>query len=319
MLRLVLRRLAILPIALVAVHFLGFSYAVTAAWIHASNNPFVGPSSSGPIPIWPAYTEYLSQVLEGQWGTMGRAQGSIMDAVLTASRATLGLLLIAFLVSAVLGLLLGLSAVRTRPPGAASWLIPISTLGLAMPGFYIGLLLVAALIFYALRNFVPPPLPFDGFGWDRHLVLPVVALAIRPTLQVAQITSRLLGDELREQYVVAERSLGFTWTRIRWRGALRNVLAPIILTVTGAFRYLLGEIVLIEFLFNWPGIGRMLALTLIPPSLSSGVSSSFFLNPRVLSLLLVLFTLLFLLADLFASLLVRRVDPRIAAPEVAHG
>jgi peptide/nickel transport system permease protein len=268
-----------------------------------------------PEPLLPGYTTYLRAAAQGDWGTISGGRGPLLAFVLDASRATLGLLALAFLLSLILGLLLGLQAVRTRPPGASTWLIPVSTVGLAMPGFYIGILAVSALIFYTLRTFQPPPLPFDGFGWDRHLLLPLVALAVRPTLQLAQVTSRLLGDELRQQYVVAERSLGYSWRQIRWHTALRNVLAPVVLTITGSFRLLLGEIVLIELLFNWPGIGRLLALTLIPPELSSGGGSIFFLHPPMLAAVLVLFTLLFLLADLVASTLVRLVDPRLRAVE----
>jgi ABC-type dipeptide/oligopeptide/nickel transport system permease component len=174
------------------------------------------------------------------------------------------------------------------------------------------------MILYTLRTFSRPPLPFDGYGWDEHLILPLIALSLRPTLTLAQATSRLLGEELKRQYVVAERSLGYTWHRIRWKTALRNVMAPLIMTTMSSFRLLLGELVLIELLFNWPGIGRLLALALIPPHTSAGTDLFFYLNPPLLALILVIFTLLFLLADLGASLLLARVDPRVlAGSEVA--
>ncbi|MDQ4075225.1 MAG: ABC transporter permease [Chloroflexota bacterium] len=321
MIRFILRRLLIVPLALLLVHFLGFTYALVAQRIQASRNPFVAPTfSAEPTPLLATYFSYFQEMLHGQFGTLPAGRGGIVSVVLEASLASLGLLAIAFTISLVLGLALGLYAVRTRPPGSASWLIPISTVGLAMPGFYVGILLVAAMIFYTLRTFNRPPLPFDGFGWDRHLILPVFALSLRPTLQLAQTTSRLLGEELKRRYVTAERSLGYSWQRIRWRTALRNVLVPIIFTTAGSFRLMLGELVLIELLFNWPGIGRLFALTLIPPLTSAGNAGVFFLNPPVLALLLTILAFLFLLADLIASLLARWVDPRLdrVGGEVAH-
>jgi peptide/nickel transport system permease protein len=316
MLRFLVRRLVVIPAALLFIHTAGFIYALVAQRINARSNPFVA-ATINPQPLWPTYQEYASLALQGDFGSMPGARGTIPDVLLEASRATLGLLLIAFGISLVLGLLLGLRAVRTRPPGAATWLIPVTTLGLAMPGFFIGIVLAAGLVFYTLRTFRPPPLPFDGFGWDRHLILPVLALSVRPTVQLAQVSSRLLGEELKQQYVIAQRSLGYTWRRIRWRTALRNVLAPIVLTAVGSFRLLLGEIVLIELLFNWPGIGRILALTLMPPELSSGGGSVIFLSPPILSATLVLFTAIFLLADLAGSLLIRAIDPRLRVGEGA--
>jgi len=74
-----------------------------------------------------------------------------------------------------------------------------------MPSFYIGSLLIFVSVYYVIRSSpgTDPPFPLDGFGWDKHLVLPVLALMARPTVQLAQVTAGLLSEELRKQYVIA--------------------------------------------------------------------------------------------------------------------
>ena len=95
-----------------------------------------------------------------------------------------------------------------------------------MPGFYIGSLLIMAALAY-ITSGGHMPLPVQGFGWDLHLVLPVLVLAARPTAQISQVTASLLAGEMDKMYVVAARSVGVPWRTIRRRHALRNIVAPV--------------------------------------------------------------------------------------------
>jgi ABC-type dipeptide/oligopeptide/nickel transport system permease component len=324
--RFVLRRLVIILAALVAVNFLGFAYALIAQRVHQAQNPF-GSGVEGWPPIWPLYMEYVGGILRGDFGNMpiGLAE-SMVGALIKASGASLGLLGLAFTFSLVLGLLLGVLAVRANPARVSGWLVPLSTAGLALPSFYIGTVFIVAMIYYLLGQGkgAPPPLPLQGFGWDLHLVLPTLALMVRPTMQIAQVTAGLLSGELDKQYVTAARSRGNSWGRALWRHALRNVLAPVVLTVAGSFRLLVGELVLVEWLFGWPGLGRLLAFSLIAPRLagpSAVFTGIYFLHPPLVAALLTVFTFIFLLADTLASLIARAYDPRLRAPETEgrHG
>jgi ABC-type dipeptide/oligopeptide/nickel transport system permease component len=79
---------------------------------------------------------------------------------------------------------------------------------------------------------------------------------------------------------------------------------------------LVGELVVIEWLFNWPGLGKMLASTLVPGQLSANLgASALFLDPPTVALDITIIGALFLLADLFASVLVRIIDPRLRAQD----
>jgi peptide/nickel transport system permease protein len=133
----------------------------------------------------------------------------------------------------------------------------------------------------------------------------------RPTMQIAQLTAGILSGELHKQYVRAGRSLGQTWRSIRLKYAMRNIIAPVILTITASFRLLVGELVVVEWLFAWTGLGRLLAQTLVPPLQTNSAETLLFLDPQVVAIILTIFGGLFLLADLLASVAVRAADPRL--------
>lgn len=146
------------------------------------------------------------------------------------------------------------------------------------------------------------------------MVFPVVALMVRPTVQIAQVTGTLLTEELQKTYVFAARSLGHTWTMIKRRLAFRNVLAPVMLTIAGSLRTLVTDLILVEWLFFWPGVGRFLASALIPAGRTDMASSPYLLHPEFTTALLASVTLIFLAADFVASVLVRIFDPRLRVP-----
>jgi len=214
----------------------------------------------------------------------------------------------------VIGVTLGIIAVRVEPPRVSRWLPIISTIGLAMPSFYIGSLF--AVFMFSLIMKRPGSgflLPMGGFGWDFHLVLPTLSLMLRPVVHLAQMTSGLLVGELEKQYVVTARSIGNPWSTVRKRHTLRNILAPVVLSIGRSLRLLVGDLILVEWLFSWPGLGNLLAVALIPSIISIDLGSPLFLDPPVVATLLILIGALFLVADLVASILVRVIDPRLRA------
>jgi ABC-type dipeptide/oligopeptide/nickel transport system permease component len=77
----------------------------------------------------------------------------------------------------------------------------------------------------------------------------------------------------------------------------------------------MGEIILIEWLFRWPGLGLLLGWTLIPANLTSSIGSPLFLNPPVMATVLTIIAAIFLISDFIAALLVKVFDPRLRAPE----
>jgi peptide/nickel transport system permease protein len=317
--RFVIRRIWLIPLAMILANFLGFAYSHLATYFHEMQNPF-GSAVEAPTPIWEAYLSYIQGFSRLDFGNMpllGSKTMPVGEAIANATFASLGLLSLAFLLSLALGLALGFGATRNEPAEVRGWLAPLSATGQAMPGFYLGTLFILVGVITITRGGADAKawLPLQGFGWDSHLVLPTLALLARPTVQIAQFTANLLSGELSKQYVVAARSHGLTWRMARWKHALRNVLAPVILNMASSFRIMVSELILVEYLFGWQGLGRLLALTLIPPSTATVGGLEYtnvtFLHPELVAALMAVFTLLFLVADGIASISARLVDHRL--------
>ena len=311
--QLAFRRALVIPLALQAANFVGFAYAHWARAAQAARNPYLTEVTTGPLPD--AYGMYLARAVHLDFGQLPN-QVAVSDALITAGAASLGLLALALILSVLTGLALGLAATRVSPPGVAGWLNGVSTFGLAMPSFYLGSLLVLGSVYYVLWGpGTAPPIPVQGFGWDLHLVFPLLTLTARPAVQIARVTASLLSEQLREQYVLAARSFGHPWRAIRWRLALRNIYAAVALTIAGSFRLLMGELIIVEWLFNWPGLGRLFAITLIPNLSSSAFGSVApgYLNPPLVAAILTVSTGVFMASDVLASVLARLFDPRLSA------
>lgn len=307
MTRFILRRLAYIPLLLLLANFLGFAYAYYIGPQQAAINPY--SFSGGTIQregVVSQYLTYLNDVLDGNLGVLATGE-SIGSMLMRASAASLAMLGIALTLSILVGLLFGLWAVRISPPKVAGYLTLLSTFGLAAPSFYIGILLIAFSVIYVIYGpGARPLLPFQGFGWDAHLVLPVLALMIQPTVKIAQVTSNLLVDEMDKQYVVAARSVGHSLQKIRRYHAFRNVIAPVILVMAGSLRYMVAELIILERLFDIPGLGRLFSTTLVLTSHSDN-----FLLPPLMAAMMTILAALYLTTDLVASVLVRASDPRI--------
>ena len=325
MLRFILRRLAILPFALILVHFLGFSYAYIAQPIRAARTPYAIVKLGNTHSLLESYALHIQDLLHGallrppEQGPQISSFAQIFGQSLIASA---GLLAITITVSILLGSSLGLLAVQNQPSRVRGWMSLISTVGLSMPGFYVGSLFILIIVFVRVSVLIGPSasasIPITGFGWDNHLILPVLALMLHPTVQIAQVTANMLVGELGKPYIIAARSFGHTWRDIRWRQAMRNVIAPVIIAIAGSFRMLVGELIVVEWLFSWPGLGNLLASTLVPNALSTKLGANInFLDPPIVAAVITIFGALFILTDLIAPILVRIFEPRLRAEDEA--
>lgn len=313
MTRLILQRLVLVPPVLLLANFFGYAYAYLGRLLNPSQPFFAGQTSSSSL--MPAYIDHLRGLLTLDLGTLPDSREPLAAALARASTASLGLLGLALLCSVLAGLAAGIAAVRTEPAHTAPWLTLLATIGLAMPTFFIGSLGIALIVVYLIWGPGPPtPLPLEGFGWDRHLVLPVLVLMLRPTAQIAQVTAGLLVDELGKPHIVAARGRGLSWRTIMRRHALRPALAPLFQTIGGSVRLLVGELIIVEALFYWPGLGRLIAQTLIVEpvaGVSGPITPPMFLNPPLVALEMTLLAGLFVVADGIAAILVRAYEPRL--------
>ena len=303
-----LLRLLLLVAVLAGANFGGFAYAYLAR--STAGNPFFGnqADAGGLFPAYAAYVRQISTASLTDVAVYGEDFGRVL---LDATLASLGLLLASLTVSIVVGITIGLLGVRVRPPGVRGWLTAVTTVGLSTPSFFFGRLVVALFLLMIIN--VPGasmPLPIQGFGWDVHLVLPVIALSLRPTAQIGQIMAGLLAGELGRQYVTAARGKGLAEARVVRHHALRNVWAPVFQAMAGTVRLMVGELVVVEWLFAWPGLGYLLAATLIPAEFASASVESRFLDPPLVASILTIFAVVFVLTDLLAGQAAAMADPR---------
>lgn len=306
MLRFLARRLVLIPVILAAANFFGFYFAFSIAPVISTSNPYSQGTLDLP-PVLPEYMNYISNVARGNFGTTFNGE-NVTETISRVSIASLGLIGISLTFSIVLGVMLGRLAVRRNRVGVSTWLTFTSTVGLALPSFYVATLLITLFlfIFLYLTTGNTTMIPFQGFGWDAHLILPVLALTFQPTVKIAQVTGSLLSEELEKQYVTAALSFGHSFKSLKNKFAFRSILAPILLTIASSLRLMIAELIIIERLFNWPGLGRLIASALSIRSQSQDV-----LSPPLIAALLTVLVGLFLLIDLFATTLSRVIDPRL--------
>jgi len=206
---------------------------------------------------------------------------------------TIWLTLVSMVWATVAGVGIGvLSGVRRgRWPDKVGMVLAIS--GVSFPSFWLGLLLID--LFSVRLGW----LPTGGYGTWQHFVMPSFALGIGVAAIMARFTRSAFVEIMAEDYVRTARMKGVPEPRIAWRHTLRNALIPVI-TLTGLqFGFLLGGAVVIETVFSWPGLGRLL------------VDSVSFRDYPVIQAEIMLFSIEFILINLAVDVLYAVANPEI--------
>jgi peptide/nickel transport system permease protein len=172
---------------------------------------------------------------------------------------SLPLAMYALLLSSLLAFPIGIAAAAWRGRTADTLLSGATQLGLALPNFWLGLLLV--LVFAVGLHWVSA----GGFpGWDagfwagmKALTLPAVALSMPQAAILARVLRGALIETLREDYIRTARAKGAGEWRVLWRHALPNALVPVLTVLGMQFSFLLAGGVIIENVFFLPGVGRL--------------------------------------------------------------
>lgn len=302
MFRIVLRKVGLMLLLLPLLNFIGFQYAL----VHPR---FFAPRVLNQSDTTTPYLTYLRHLLAGDIGRVGSADvGTLLGRPLLNSLILIGF---ALLITAVMGVLIGFSTIsprtsRIRPAG-----LFLTTAGASIPGFLLGGVIISIFVYQILYGGLGQmPLPMSGFGIDSHLILPLLVLAVRPTLHLAKVTASLLENELQKNYIRAVRSTGASWRRVYWRHAFRNILAPVIVLLGQSLRFIVGGLLIAETMFSWPGIGRFFVLATVANENLSG-QFQYYANPQLLAALAVVIGFLLLTADLIADLAALAADPRL--------
>ncbi|TAJ46927.1 MAG: ABC transporter permease [Herbiconiux sp.] len=203
-------------------------------------------------PLFVQFAESFSGWITGDFGVSTWQGMPALPLAIESFAKTLYLAEVTLIVAVPLGVIFGLAAGR-RPNSWVDRLITsISALGVSMPTFWLGLLLI--LVFaVTLRWF-----PTNGYGGLHYAVLPACAMALLPLGRIAQITRSSVADEMGKLYVTAARTRGLAEGAIGRQHVLRNAAIPVLTLIGSEVASLLNGIVIIEVIFAWPGIGSML-------------------------------------------------------------
>ena len=241
------------------------------------------------------YLEALAAAPRGDFGTSIRERRPAMTMVVEHFwPATVQLAAAAILLSTALAVPLGIVS-ATHKDRAADHLSRIASLFLqSMPAFWLGLMLI--LVFAVQLGGL---LPAYGSGSLRHLILPAIALAAAPLAQNVRLIRAGMLEVLQQDYVRTARAKGAPERRVLYRHALKNAALPF-LTVTGlSLGFMLSGAIIIETVFSWPGLGRLLVQAAAArdfPVIQAGVF---------------LFAVIFVAVNLVVDLLYAVVDPRV--------
>jgi peptide/nickel transport system permease protein len=217
-----------------------------------------------PLPV--QYARWMTATLRGDWGTSFSYQKAVPEVIGDALPATLLLAAAGLLVEQAAGLALGIAAAR-RPGSTADHLIRIVSLVLySQPIFWLGLM---SILLFSLVWPVLPSGHLRSVGAEgmapaarvldvvRHLILPGLVLGLATCGQVVRFVRGSLLDVLGQEHIRASRAKGLSERRVIWVHALRNALAPLLQVLALSMSVLLGGTVVVEFVFSWPGLGRL--------------------------------------------------------------
>jgi peptide/nickel transport system substrate-binding protein len=207
----------------------------------------------------PRYMHWIEGLLHADFGLSYTYRVPVSSLVAERLQVSLPLALYALLLSAALAFPVGLSGAARRGRASDIALSGITQLGLAIPNFWLGMLLV--LLFAVGLHWVSA----GGFpGWDagfwtalKALTLPAIALAMPQAAILARVMRGALIDTLHEDYIRSARAKGASEWRVLWRHALPNALIPVLTILGMQFSFLLAGGVIIENVFFLPGLGRL--------------------------------------------------------------
>jgi len=202
-----------------------------------------------PLPV--RYVKYVGNVLTGDLGRSIQTNRSVLAEIIDVWPNTLLLAIAAMALAIVVGITVGvISAVR--PYGLIDTVARVLALiGLSMPIFWLGLVLLYAFAYY-FRLF-----PVGGTGSARHYVLPAVALATPSIGVLSRMTRSSLLEVMGEDFIRTARAKGLKGAKVITGHALRNAMIPVMSVIGLQFGQLLGGAVLTETVFSWPGLGRL--------------------------------------------------------------
>ena len=244
-------------------------------------------------PLWSQFLHYIGNIFQGDFGTSLVSKRPVTEEIASRFMPTLLLTLASMVWATLFGLAIGIIAAvwRNRWPDTLSMIIAVS--GISFPAFALGMLLMQ--VFSVELGWLPT---IGADSW-QHYILPSLALGAAVAAVMARFTRASFVEVLQEDYIRTARAKGLSETLVIVRHGLRNAMIPVLTMMGLQFGFLLGGSIVIEKVFNWPGLGRLL------------VDSVEMRDYPVIQAEVLLFSLEFIVINLVVDLLYAAINPTI--------
>ncbi len=245
--------------------------------------------------IFIRYFRYIKNMLRGDLGVSYISKRSVMKTYMERLPNTLVLASVTMLVAILISIPLGIIAAIHQNSMKDTVSMILSLLGLSMPNFWLGLLLI---MLFSLKL---KWLPSGGIDGVKSIILPALTVGMGLAALMTRTTRSSMLDVIRQDYLRTARSKGVTEKKVINKHALKNALIPIITVFGIQFSNVLGGSVLAETVFSWPGVGRLVVDAI---------------NQRDIPMVtgaLVMTTMLVSVVNLLVDIVYAYVDPRIKA------
>lgn len=246
-------------------------------------------------PVYVRFGRYVLDLVQFDLGDSFRTRRPVLDELASRAVPTLKLICGSMLFAIIVGLPLGFVAALKPGTLLDSLSMVTAVSGLSIPKFWLGLLMM---YLFALTLGWLPSFGY-GTGGLRHLIMPSIALGVAPMALLARTTRAAVLDVLNADFVRTARSKGMSELKVvRWH-LVRNSLVIVLTTIGLQFGTVIGEAVVIEQLFAWPGIGSLM------------VDSVALRDIPVVQGCILVIVLFFLVVNMLIDILCAIIDPRI--------
>ena len=251
-------------------------------------------------PIWKQYLAYLKSLAQLDFGVSMRDRSPAIDLVLERVPATLALTVPTLLIQLGVGIPAGVYAALHRESVADRGVIMLSIFGFTIPSFVMGLVLV--LVFAVTLGW----LPSGGQDSWQHAILPIATMSVGGIGILARFSRSAMIEVMGQPYIRTAMAKGLSWRDVVWKHALPNASVPIVTIVGFMVGSLIAGAVVVESIFSWPGIGRLLIVSVSNRDLA------------VVQCLLLVIASTMVIANLCVDFAYGLLDPRLRANAAAH-
>ena len=248
---------------------------------------------SGPIGI--QYVNFLIDAVQLDLGNSFISARPALGEVGSRASKTLQLGAAALIFSLVLGIPLGIIAALRRASPTDWFARFLAVLGQATPNFWLGLMLI---FFFSVQLDL---LPTGGSGGVRHIILPTITLGLLTSAVSMRLTRSGMIDVMNTDFIRTARAKGLREATVIWRHALRHALLPVATILGIQVGYLIAGTIIVEQVFAWPGIGRLMLHTITVGDF-----------PVLIAAILVISSSI-VIANILVDLSYPIIDPRIRA------